>query len=70
MDDVIECGFCGGDAYHMGTVGSVAHYRCRHCGMNSTSDTGDFDFGMHEASEEDFSFDIPDDFDGDTLDLD
>lgn len=70
MDDVIECGFCGGDAYHMGTADGVAHYRCRHCGMTSQSETGDHGFGMHEADEDDFSYDSEDDYEGDILDLD
>jgi hypothetical protein len=31
------CPACGGDAELLGTLGALAHYRCRGCGMNSSS---------------------------------
>lgn len=48
MDNVIECSYCGGDAYEMGSLGHVTHYRCRHCGFDTTVETGECEFGMHE----------------------
>lgn len=29
------CGFCGGPLEHLGTLGSVAHFRCRNCGAGA-----------------------------------
>lgn len=48
MDEVIECMYCGADAHCMGRLGYTAHYRCRFCGMDSATETGEFEFGMHE----------------------
>ena len=49
MNEIIECSFCGADAYLMGVLGEVEHYRCRHCGMDTTNDVFDeCEFGMHE----------------------
>lgn len=67
MEDIIECEYCGGEAYHMGTLGNMAHYRCRHCGMDSSIETGDFDFGMHEASDDFFSAGEDDTWGGDSI---
>ena len=32
----MECPACGGEAYPMGRLGKMLHYRCRDCGMGST----------------------------------
>jgi hypothetical protein len=29
---------CGGDWHLLGCLGSLAHYRCRHCGMQYSRD--------------------------------
>jgi DNA-directed RNA polymerase subunit RPC12/RpoP len=34
--DYIECPACGGDAFPLGTLGRVKHYRCRQCGIDSS----------------------------------
>jgi DNA-directed RNA polymerase subunit RPC12/RpoP len=34
--DYIECPACGGDAYLLGALGRVKHYRCRNCGIDSS----------------------------------
>lgn len=30
----MECNMCGGQAYLLGTLGNVEHYRCRACGWD------------------------------------
>lgn len=30
--EVVPCPQCDGDGEELGTLGNVAHYRCRHCG--------------------------------------
>jgi predicted nucleic acid-binding Zn ribbon protein len=32
----IECPACDGDAYLLGALGRVKHYRCRNCGIDSS----------------------------------
>jgi tRNA(Ile2) C34 agmatinyltransferase TiaS len=44
MEDVIECDYCGGDAYYMGGLGNTVHFRCVHCGMDTSID----DAGLSE----------------------
>jgi len=34
--DFHECPACGGDAFPLGTLGRVKHYRCRQCGIDSS----------------------------------
>jgi DNA-directed RNA polymerase subunit RPC12/RpoP len=34
--DYIECPACGGDAFPLGALGRVKHYRCRNCGIDSS----------------------------------
>jgi len=60
MEDVIECDYCGGDSYHLATVGYVSHYRCRHCGADMELESGTCEFGMHE---EDYNDDCLSDLD-------
>lgn len=35
-EDFVECPYCGTDQYrgqaHLGGLGNLNHYRCRHCG--------------------------------------
>lgn len=35
-DGYAKCSLCGGDAHPIGTLGNLAWYRCRDCGMNSS----------------------------------
>ena len=28
-----RCKICGGDLIHFGKLGTLNHYKCRHCGM-------------------------------------
>jgi tRNA(Ile2) C34 agmatinyltransferase TiaS len=34
MGDIDRCTRCGGQLLPIGTLGSVAHYRCRQCGAD------------------------------------
>lgn len=35
MDETLYCEICGGELEYIGTLGRLAHYRCRDCGLNS-----------------------------------
>jgi hypothetical protein len=41
MDDdlsVRPCSFCGGERGYLGTLGTIEHYVCRNCGMQSNQE--------------------------------
>jgi|GEM_PF-6466302 len=35
-----QCPMCGGEMEYLGTLGCLAHYRCRDCGMMTNEDEG------------------------------
>ena len=36
-DEPTDCPMCGGDAYLLGTLGTIKHFRCRDCGWTFPS---------------------------------
>ena len=37
-DDILPCNLCGGELVPLGTLGKLQHFRCRACGMESSTE--------------------------------
>jgi hypothetical protein len=37
----MSCKICGGELAELGSLGKLTHFRCRQCGMESSTEKGD-----------------------------
>jgi hypothetical protein len=43
MESLHHCSLCGGDLVWMGNLGNRMHFRCRNCGIDSSSEVTPID---------------------------
>lgn len=50
----MDCELCGGELVYLGTLGYLAHFTCRDCGMESSTELFDADDALSDRLDAEF----------------